>query len=81
MILHSVLDGPENGTPLILGPSLGTTTRLWQETLPALTRTHRVLRFDLPGHGGSADVPALIITNCPARAVRATSAWRTVRTT
>jgi hypothetical protein len=31
--------------------------------------------------GGSAEVPALIITNWPARAVRATSAWRTVRTT
>ncbi len=57
MPLHHRIDGPENGTPLILGPSLGTSTRLWEHQLGALTRTHRVLRFDLPGHGGSPVPP------------------------
>ncbi|ARJ04316.1 3-oxoadipate enol-lactonase [Cnuibacter physcomitrellae] len=41
---------------LVLGPSIGTTTSLWESTLPflraALPRT-RILRFDLPGHGSS----------------------------
>ncbi|MEV0614426.1 4-carboxymuconolactone decarboxylase [Nonomuraea sp. NPDC050404] len=52
-MLHYRLDGPEHGQPLILGPSLGTSMRLWEPLLPALARTFRVLRFDLPGHGGS----------------------------
>jgi 3-oxoadipate enol-lactonase/4-carboxymuconolactone decarboxylase len=51
--LHHRLDGPEGATPLILGPSLGTSLAVWEPSLAELTRTHRVLRFDLPGHGGS----------------------------
>lgn len=51
--LHHRLDGPEGAPPLILGPSLGTSLRVWEPSLPELARTHRVLRFDLPGHGGS----------------------------
>ncbi|MFI7707726.1 4-carboxymuconolactone decarboxylase [Nonomuraea sp. NPDC049480] len=52
-MLQHRLDGPESGEPLILGPSLGTSLRLWESQLAALARTFRVLRFDLPGHGGS----------------------------
>lgn len=48
---HHRLDGPADGTPLILGPSLGTSLAVWEPQLPALTRQHRVLRYDLPGHG------------------------------
>ncbi|MGK5448406.1 bifunctional 3-oxoadipate enol-lactonase/4-carboxymuconolactone decarboxylase PcaDC [Streptomyces radiopugnans] len=50
---HHRLDGPPDGTPLILGPSLGTSIAVWEQQLAALARDHRVLRFDLPGHGGS----------------------------
>ncbi|GAA2029333.1 3-oxoadipate enol-lactonase [Catenulispora yoronensis] len=53
MKLHHRLDGPAAGRPLILGPSIGTSLRLWEPQLDALARRHRVLRFDLPGHGGS----------------------------
>jgi 3-oxoadipate enol-lactonase/4-carboxymuconolactone decarboxylase len=53
MNLHHRLDGPAAGAPLLLGPSIGTSLRLWEPQLDALTRRHRVLRFDLPGHGGS----------------------------
>ncbi|MEU8354596.1 4-carboxymuconolactone decarboxylase [Nonomuraea sp. NPDC048882] len=61
-MLHYRLDGPEQGQPLILGPSLGTSTRLWQPQLQALARTFRVLRYDLPGHGDSpADAKASTI--------------------
>lgn len=43
---------------LVLGPSLGTTSALWDSTLTALRasergRQLRVLRWDLPGHGAS----------------------------
>jgi 3-oxoadipate enol-lactonase/4-carboxymuconolactone decarboxylase len=37
----------------MLGPSLGTSLAVWDPQLPALARRHRVLRYDLPGHGGS----------------------------
>jgi 3-oxoadipate enol-lactonase len=47
------LDGPADGPPLVLGPSLGTSLAIWEPQLAALARTHRVLRWDLPGHGGS----------------------------
>lgn len=50
--LHARLDG--DGPPLVLGPSLGTSLAVWEPQLPALARSHRVLRWDLPGHGGSA---------------------------
>lgn len=51
---HHRLDGPEDAPPLILGPSIGTSLDVWEPQLAALTRTHRVLRWDLPGHGGTA---------------------------
>ncbi|MFD5316347.1 4-carboxymuconolactone decarboxylase [Streptomyces sp. NPDC127098] len=54
-MLHHRLDGPPDGHPLILGPALGTSLAVWEPQLPALTRRHRVLRFDLPGHGGQRD--------------------------
>ncbi|WP_069812218.1 alpha/beta fold hydrolase [Streptomyces sp. TP-A0874] len=53
-LAHHVLDGPTSGPPLILGPSLGTSLAVWEPQLAELARTHRVLRWDLPGHGGSA---------------------------
>ncbi|MEV2275286.1 4-carboxymuconolactone decarboxylase [Nocardiopsis sp. NPDC049922] len=51
--LHHRFDGPEDAPPLILGPALGTSLSVWEPQLPALARDHRVLRYDLPGHGPS----------------------------
>ncbi|WNE96439.1 3-oxoadipate enol-lactonase [Streptomyces luomodiensis] len=51
--LHYDLSGPATAPPLILGPSIGTSLAVWDPQLPALARNHRVLRWDLPGHGGS----------------------------
>ncbi|WP_207933965.1 3-oxoadipate enol-lactonase [Actinomadura sp. KC06] len=45
------LDGPADAPVVVLGPSLGTSMDLWLPQLPTLTRTWRVLRYDLPGHG------------------------------
>lgn len=39
---------------LVLGPSLGTSTILWESVVPVLALTHRIVAWDLPGHGASA---------------------------
>jgi 3-oxoadipate enol-lactonase/4-carboxymuconolactone decarboxylase len=47
-------EGPASAPPLLLGPSLGTSLALWDQVAPELSTSHRVVRWDLPGHGGSA---------------------------
>jgi 3-oxoadipate enol-lactonase len=49
--------GPADAPWLVLGPSLGTTTRLWQPQLDRLAERFQVLCFDLRGHGRSAVPP------------------------
>ncbi|MEV6116516.1 4-carboxymuconolactone decarboxylase [Streptomyces sp. NPDC052109] len=51
-------DGPAEAPVLILAPSLGTTWHMWDRQVPELTKQWRVLRFDLPGHGGAPAHPA-----------------------
>jgi 3-oxoadipate enol-lactonase len=58
--LHHRFDGPEDAPVLVLGPSIGTTMELWEPQLADLTVTWRVLRYDLPGHGGSEVVHGTI---------------------
>jgi 3-oxoadipate enol-lactonase len=48
--------GPEGAPLVVLGPSLGTSTALWETTSPALSRRYRVTAWDLPGHGRSPAV-------------------------
>jgi pimeloyl-ACP methyl ester carboxylesterase len=47
------------GPPLILVHGLGGAAANWTELAPLLTRRHRVLVPDLPGHGGSTALPAV----------------------
>lgn len=58
--LHHRFDGPDDAPVLVLGPSLGTTMDLWEPQLAALTAGWRVLRYDLPGHGGSGVIHGTI---------------------
>ncbi|WP_338673955.1 alpha/beta fold hydrolase [Streptomyces sp. SCSIO 30461] len=51
-------DGPEDAPVLVLGPSLGTTWHMWDRQIPELSERWRVIRFDLPGHGGAPAHPA-----------------------
>jgi 3-oxoadipate enol-lactonase len=51
--LNHIEDGRADGPALLLGGSLGTKLDMWQPQLPALAQTHRIIRFDLRGHGGS----------------------------
>ncbi|MDN3295165.1 alpha/beta fold hydrolase [Streptomyces ficellus] len=50
---HHHVSGPPDAPLLVLGPSLGTSMTVWDAQLPALAPAFRVLRFDLPGHGGT----------------------------
>ncbi|MEU3479882.1 3-oxoadipate enol-lactonase [Streptomyces sp. NPDC033753] len=52
-VLHHRTDGPADAPVLILGPSLGTSLAVWDAQVPALARRHRVIRYDLPGHGAT----------------------------
>ncbi|MCF6522916.1 4-carboxymuconolactone decarboxylase [Streptomyces sp. JJ36] len=51
-------DGPGGAPLLVLGPALGATWHMWDRQIPELTRHWRVLRIDLPGHGGAPAHPA-----------------------
>lgn len=61
-LLHGVVDGPalpvaagaHAPVPLLLGPSIGTTTALWAHVVPTLARDRRVVRWDLPDTAAAA---------------------------
>jgi len=50
--------GADGAPLLVLGPSLGTSTILWENTLPMLRKHYRVTAWDLPGHGESPKAEA-----------------------
>lgn len=45
--------GPDRAPLLVLGPSLGTSTILWEDVVPHLVDRFRVSCWDLPGHGAA----------------------------
>ncbi|MCX4885213.1 3-oxoadipate enol-lactonase [Streptomyces sp. NBC_00847] len=57
-LLNHRAEGATSAPALLLGPSLGTSYALWDKVAPELSVAHRMVRWDLPGHGGSA--PGLI---------------------
>lgn len=54
-VLNHVVDHPTAGgrMPLILGPSIGTSLRVWQPVVEASPHDRMLVRYDLPGHGAS----------------------------
>jgi 3-oxoadipate enol-lactonase len=50
-------DPPRDAPVLLLGNSLGTSTAVWDRQVPGLRRSFRLLRFELPGHGGAPAWP------------------------
>lgn len=48
--------GPENGDGLVLLHGLGLSTHIWDDVVPLLPSTCRILALDMRGHGAS-DVP------------------------
>lgn len=55
--LDHMIDGPTGAPVMVLGPSLGTDAGLFDPQVEALADRYRILRFNLPGHGG-APTPA-----------------------
>lgn len=55
--LNASLTGPEDGPPLVLLHALGLSHEIWQPLIDRLPR-HRILSFDLRGHGASDCPPA-----------------------
>ncbi len=51
------LEGADDAPVLVLGNSLGTSTAVWDALVPELSRHFRLLRYELPGHGGSPSWP------------------------
>ncbi|MEV1248023.1 alpha/beta fold hydrolase [Nonomuraea sp. NPDC050022] len=47
-------DGPADAPALVLIHGLAASTRSWDALVPLLTKSHRVIRIDLLGHGRSA---------------------------
>jgi 3-oxoadipate enol-lactonase len=50
--LVASLEGRDDAPVLVLGNSLGTSRAVWDAQVPLLARHFRLLRFELPGHGG-----------------------------
>src|SRR5215217_87085 len=52
--VHAVVDGPEDGTPVVFSGSLGSDHRMWGPQVEPLVRQgFRVIRYDQRGHGAS----------------------------
>jgi 3-oxoadipate enol-lactonase len=51
------LSGAPGAPVLVLGNSLGTSAMVWDRQVPALRERFRLLRYELPGHGGAASGP------------------------
>lgn len=51
--LHVRVDGPATGPPLVLLHGFAGSMRWWSAATPLLAKRFRVIRIDLPGHGGS----------------------------
>ncbi|MEQ8291752.1 MAG: alpha/beta hydrolase [Roseovarius sp.] len=49
--------GPDAGAPIVLIHGLGLSREIWNEFLPRLSAEHRVLLYDLYGHGQSEPAP------------------------
>jgi 3-oxoadipate enol-lactonase len=54
---HYALSGSETAPVVVLAHSLGADHRMWDPQVAALDAGHRVLRYDLRGHGRSSATP------------------------
>jgi 3-carboxy-cis,cis-muconate cycloisomerase len=55
--VHHVAEGRDHAPIVVLSNSLGSTLAMWDEVVADLTAGHRVVRYDLRGHGGSPTPP------------------------
>lgn len=55
-VSHDLL-GPPEAPAVVLSCSLGTNRSMWDPQVPAMSERHRVVRYDLRGHGDSPAPP------------------------
>ncbi|MGH6892685.1 MAG: alpha/beta fold hydrolase [Dongiaceae bacterium] len=48
------MDGPDDAPVLILNHTLATSRAMWRRQIPYFAESHRVISFDMRGHGESA---------------------------
>ncbi|MBI1386604.1 MAG: alpha/beta fold hydrolase [Rhizobiales bacterium] len=48
------MTGPDDGAAVVLIHGLGLHRGMWRKHIPVLAKRHRVIAYDLPGHGKSA---------------------------
>jgi 3-oxoadipate enol-lactonase len=51
LVVHYDFAGPRDAPVVMLANSLGSNVHMWDEQVNALARSHRLLRYDLRGHG------------------------------
>ena len=52
--IHYRFDGARNGPVVMMAHAMGTSHRLWDWQVPALSDTYRLLRYDWRGHGDTS---------------------------
>lgn len=52
-----VREGPKGATPLLFSNSLGASLEMWDHQAAFFSKTHRVIRYDVRGHGESSCPP------------------------
>jgi 3-oxoadipate enol-lactonase len=57
LALAAPVAGPPGSPVLVLGNSLGTSAEVWDRQVPALRQSFTLVRYELPGHGGSSARP------------------------
>lgn len=50
-------DGSKAAPPLMFSNSLGASLEMWDHQVPVFAQTHRVIRYDVRGHGGTSCPP------------------------
>jgi 3-oxoadipate enol-lactonase len=58
LVVHYAVDGSAGAPVVMLANSLGTSFHMWDAQVAALARSHRVLRYDMRGHGLTDTTPS-----------------------
>ena len=58
LALAAQVAGEPDAPVLVLGNSLGTSAEVWDRQVPALSQNFTLVRYELPGHGGSSSRPS-----------------------
>ncbi|HWT04161.1 MAG TPA: alpha/beta fold hydrolase, partial [Xanthomonadales bacterium] len=58
LVMHYAVDGSPDAPVVMLANSLGTSFHMWDAQVAELARLHRVVRYDMRGHGLTDTTPS-----------------------